>query len=164
MFAHFRGRDRVSNPKGFLARRAENATPYICNAPPGSEGETERSRGRRGPWKREQCQSIEGVHAHFRQPETPTNHRMLCSISGGGDTSPLVASHLSAAFISSPSPSLKLPLLPRLHLSSLPSTRNPPISLSLSCWYSSSLSDISALARFVRGAFCYMEITDVDVE
>lgn len=69
-------------------------------------------------WKREQCQSIEGGHAHFRQPEPPTNHRMLRWTNGGGDArhwSPLICTSfylvsLSSAPLTSPTtPCLLLP-------------------------------------------------------
>lgn len=86
-------------------------------------------------WKREQCQSIEGGHAHFRQPEPPTNHRMLRWTNGGGDArhwSPLICTSfylvsLSSAPLTSPTtPCLLLP--PSFCISSFSFTFTLPIS------------------------------------
>lgn len=92
---------------------------------------------RREPWKREQCQSIEGGHAHFRQPEPPTNHRMLRWTNGGGDArhwSPLICTSfylvsLSSAPLTSPTTPCLLLLPPSFpHLLSFPFTFTLPIS------------------------------------
>ena len=57
---------------------------------------------RREPRKREQCQSIEGGHAHFRHLAPPTNRSDAALNQWWGRWLLLVASHLSRAFISFP--------------------------------------------------------------